>query len=70
MTQEIFEEKFIAKLNDQQHEAVRAVDDAILLLAVPGSGKTTVIVNRIVMLLACKGIERTSVIFSHNTHQI
>ena len=57
MTQEVFEEKYIAQLNDQQHEAVRAVDGAILLLAVPGSGKTTVLVTRLGYMVYCCGIQ-------------
>lgn len=37
------------ELNKQQKEAVLTVDGAILLLAVPGSGKTTVMIARIQM---------------------
>lgn len=34
-------------LNPQQKQAVFTIDDATLLLAVPGSGKTTVIITRL-----------------------
>ena len=36
-----FEAKYLAHLNAQQQTAVRAVDGPVLLLATPGSGKTT-----------------------------
>ena len=45
------------KLNEQQMEAVQTVDGPVLLLAVPGSGKTTVLVNRLGYMLYCRGIE-------------
>ena len=42
------------KLNEQQLEAVQAVDGPVLLLAVPGSGKTTVLVARLgYMIYGC-----------------
>ncbi len=41
-----FVEKFGLQLNDQQKKAVQSVDGNTLLLAVPGSGKTTVLVSR------------------------
>lgn len=45
MTCEEFCDKFHIRLNGQQLTAVRSVNGAILLLAVPGSGKTTVLVT-------------------------
>ena len=42
MDREAFDRKYTRRLNPQQTEAVHAVDGAVLLLAVPGSGKTTV----------------------------
>ena len=42
-----FTEKYNIQLNEQQLRAVRAVDGPVLLLAVPGSGKTTVLVSRL-----------------------
>lgn len=51
-----FERKFPIKLNAQQKEAVQSVDGAVLLLAVPGSGKTTVLVARLGYMIYCRGI--------------
>lgn len=51
-----FKEKYEITLNEQQCEAVQAVDGAVLLLAVPGSGKTTVLVTRLGYMIYCLGI--------------
>lgn len=51
-----FERKFPQKLNEQQKEAVRSVEGPVLLLAVPGSGKTTVLVTRLGYMIYAKGI--------------
>lgn len=56
MTYETFREQFPISLNEQQEQAVRAVDGPTLLLAVPGSGKTTVLVARLGYMLHCCGI--------------
>ena len=40
MTRSEFDRKYTSQLNPQQLAAVHAVDGAVLLLAVPGSGKT------------------------------
>ena len=49
-------------LNAQQQRAVQTLDGPVLLLAVPGSGKTTVLVSRIgYMVLAC-GIPPESIL--------
>lgn len=53
---EAFDRKYTRRLNPQQTEAVHAVDGAVLLLAVPGSGKTTVLVTRLGYMLCCYGI--------------
>ena len=42
MTENEFEKRFMAEMSEQQNTAVKAVQGAVLLLAVPGSGKTTV----------------------------
>ena len=43
-----WKERYALSLDDQQEQAVQAVDGPVLLLAVPGSGKTTVLVSRAV----------------------
>ena len=53
---ETFEAKYIAPLNEQQRVAARTVDGPVLLLAVPGSGKTTVLVTRLGYMVYCCGI--------------
>lgn len=44
-------EKYFSRMNDRQREAVFAVKGAVLIIAGAGSGKTTVLVNRIANLL-------------------
>jgi DNA helicase-2/ATP-dependent DNA helicase PcrA len=56
VTIEEFDLKYTSKLNEQQKEAVHATDGAVLLLAVPGSGKTTVLVARLGFMVCCAGI--------------
>ncbi len=46
-------------LNQQQAAAVQAADGPVLLLAVPGSGKTTVLIHRLGYLMDCRGIPRS-----------
>lgn len=48
--------KFHIQLNQQQSEAVQSVQGPVLLLAVPGSGKTTVLVTRLGYMIYCAGI--------------
>lgn len=50
------EEKYFSGLNEQQRRAVQSVDGATLLLAVPGSGKTTVLIKRLGYMINCKCI--------------
>lgn len=56
MDRETFDRKYTGRLNRQQAEAVHAAEGAVLLLAVPGSGKTTVLVTRLGYMLCCCGI--------------
>ncbi len=55
-------EKCHIKLNRQQLEAVQAVNGPVLLLAVPGSGKTTVLVIRLGYMIHCAGIVPESIL--------
>ncbi|WP_035776553.1 MULTISPECIES: ATP-dependent helicase [unclassified Butyrivibrio] len=62
MTDQEFIAKYGSKLNTQQLEAVRATEGPVLLLAVPGSGKTTVLVNRLGYMLYVKGIDPSNIL--------
>ena len=58
-----FCQKFnICGLNEQQEAAVRRVNGATLLLAVPGSGKTTVIVARTGYLMYVAGLKPENIL--------
>ena len=48
--------RYKLSLNGQQKRAVRSVNGASLVLAVPGSGKTTVLIARIGYMVLCKHI--------------
>ena len=52
-----FEEKYLCRLSERQKEAVLTVDGSVLLLATPGSGKTTVLVTRLGYMILCRGID-------------
>ena len=56
MTWTEFTSRFPIQLNQQQESAVQSVEGPVLLLAVPGSGKTTVLVTRLGYMIFCKGI--------------
>ena len=51
-----FYNQFSIQLNEQQQSAVQSVTGPVLLLAVPGSGKTTVLVTRLGYMIFCRGI--------------
>lgn len=52
-----FKDEYLMRLNEQQRVAVQSVDGAILLLAVPGSGKTTVLIIRLGYMIYRKKID-------------
>ena len=56
MTKEQFITKYKLNLTDQQMSAVTATEVPTLLLAVPGSGKTTVLVYRLGYMIYCQNI--------------
>ncbi len=62
MTYQEFQKRFPIKLNSQQQEAVLSVDGPTLLLAVPGSGKTTVLIMRLGYMIFCQGIAPESIL--------
>ena len=62
MTKQEFEEKYLKKFNEQQVAAVEAVYGPVLLLAVPGSGKTTVLINRLGYMTEVEGIKDENIL--------
>lgn len=62
MTWQEFEQRFSIQLNEQQKQAVQTVEGPVLLLAVPGSGKTTVLVTRLGYMIHCKGIDPSRIL--------
>jgi len=57
-----FSTRYGLTLSDQQRTAVCAVNGHVLLLAVPGSGKTTVLVARLGYMALCCGIDLSRVL--------
>ena len=62
MTFEAFKNQYGLKLNTAQCEAAQAVEGPVLLLAVPGSGKTTVLVSRLGYMIIGLGIAPSSIL--------
>lgn len=62
MTFKELKKEYQISLNKQQEQAVMEVEGPSLLLAVPGSGKTTVIVSRIAYMIFCKGIRPENIL--------
>lgn len=62
-------EAYFAKLNDRQREAVFKTDGPLLVLAGAGSGKTTVLVNRIACII-CFGNAYESDLVPENAAEI
>ena len=57
MTPEEFTARYMPQFSEQQKAAVRETEGPVLLLAVPGSGKTTVLVTRLGYMALCCGID-------------
>lgn len=62
MTYDSFKKQYGLTPSDQQEAAVRAVDGQVLLLAVPGSGKTTTLVSRLGYMVLALGIPPESIL--------
>lgn len=62
MTKEEFYTKYASQLNKEQLQAVQSVDGPVLLLAVPGSGKTTVLVTRLGYMILCEDIDPRNIL--------
>lgn len=54
--------RFSLRLDGQQEAAVRQTEGPVLLLAVPGSGKTTALISRIGCLLYCREIDPRAIL--------
>ncbi|MBR2001142.1 MAG: ATP-dependent helicase [Firmicutes bacterium] len=62
MIYEQFKKQFHISLNPQQEQAVQATEGPVLLLAVPGSGKTTVLVTRLGYMVLSKNIDPAQIL--------
>ena len=62
MTDDEFYDKFGGVLNQQQKAAVFNSENRVLLLAVPGSGKTTVLVTHLGYMVCCKKVNPTNIL--------
>ena len=58
----VFKTKYLTGLNAQQKAAILAVKGPVLLLATPGSGKTTVLITRLGYMVVCCGIDPKSIL--------
>lgn len=62
MTKEEFYRQVNIDFSSQQRNAIEAVNGPVLLLAVPGSGKTTVLVARLGYMILCKVIDPADIL--------
>lgn len=62
MTREEFEQRFLKGMNPRQVEAVTAPLCPVLILAVPGSGKTTVLIRRVGYLVHVLGVKPENIL--------
>ena len=62
MTEKEFIERYTHHMTDAQRQAVVSSDGATLLLAVPGSGKTTVLIARLGYMLCVCGISAENIL--------
>ena len=62
MNRDYFISQYGKQLTSQQLEAVESVEGPVLLLAVPGSGKTTVLVTRIGYMILCRNIPAENIL--------
>ena len=62
MSYESFKAKYNILANEQQENAIKTVEGPVLLLAVPGSGKTTVIVGRTGYMICEKQIKPENIL--------
>lgn len=57
-----FDRRYCGGFNDQQLAAVHSAEGPVLLLAVPGSGKTTVLIARLGYLILCRNVPPESIL--------
>ena len=62
MTEKEFIETYDIKLNKQQREAMKEVENPVMVLAVPGSGKTTTLIARLGYMTKVKGIDPSNIL--------
>jgi superfamily I DNA/RNA helicase len=56
LTFDEFKSQYDFRFTPQQERAVQSVDGPVLVLAVPGAGKTTVLIARLGFMILCRGI--------------
>ena len=63
-------EKYFSRMNDQQRKAVFKIKGPLLILAGAGSGKTTVLVNRIANMIYFGNALHNSSFSRHMAHKL